>query len=140
MPDWTLTLLLAALAALPGLYAAFFREPRKDAAAIHKTAAEAGRIEEETEALKLERAEKLAAKVEELEARIEALEARIEALELQVRELWDENTLLRQENGELRDWAERLVKQVYRLGAKPVLLRPAGAAPIRKRVQPGGPR
>ncbi len=132
--DHWIPLLLALIAALPGWYAAFFREPKKDQAAILKTRAEAEKTEEETEILRLERAERLAAKVSELETRMDELEAENEALKKNIARIENENLCLRQENGDLRDWAERLVKQIYDLGDAPAILRKrrgARRAPLR---------
>jgi len=122
MNDW-LPLLLALIAALPGWYAAFFREPKKDRAAILKTHADAEKVAEEVEIMRLDRAERLANKVTELETRLDELETENETLKKSIVRIESENLALRQENGDLRDWAERLVKQIYGLGDTPVSLR-----------------
>ena len=51
------------------------------------------------------------------------LEKRVDDLECEVAKLKEENRQTREENLDLRDWADRLVHQVKSLGGDPVRLR-----------------
>jgi regulator of replication initiation timing len=51
------------------------------------------------------------------------LESRVKDLEQEVDHLKQANSRLLKENGDLREWAERLVHQVQSLGVEPVKIR-----------------
>ena len=113
MGDWT-TIIGCLIAALPGLVALY--ENRK------KNAAEAGKVEAETESIHAQVADRWAEHVTELMGRLEKQEAlirtlldereqdkaEIKGLRLDIAQVRRASEEYRAENEDLKDWAERL--------------------------------
>lgn len=110
----TLALIIALIAAAPGVYAVW--QQRK------KIPLETSGLSADTAAKYQEIARKSAERVDMMQTRLDLLETQVQALELQLRQA-------NERAGRFEDWARRLTHQVRSLGGVPVELEPTRPTP-----------
>ncbi len=115
--DLLIPIIVAIIAALPGLVALYENRKKNDAETV-KVEAETKRTHAETESIHQQVADRWAEHVDDLMGRINRLEEErtldaneIKGLRLDLNQVRRENEEYRCENADLKDWAERLSAQ-----------------------------
>ena len=124
MDDWLQTIIVAIIAALPGLVA-LYQNRKKNAAETEKVAAETDRVTAETESIHQQVSDRWAEHVKELQIDVRTLRkqgecdrSEITGLRLDIQQVRRENEQYRNELierdaviADMQDWTERLLDQ-----------------------------